>query len=247
MAEVSFPFENVDTSESQFGQWASAVAGSEGVNGVPGDTNLLVSGDDSGLQVRVAAGTAVVRGTFYQNTIQATVPIVSAGTQTRIDAIVLELDLGANSTLLRAVQGTPVVSNPVAPTLTQTAGLYQMLLAYVTIPNNTTSITAGMVSDRRTFMGQRVGVWTTATRPTTGLLPNITLGYNTTLGYHEVWNGTAWRIFSGNVWTTATRPSSPTVGLTGYNTTLLSLESWNGTAWVAAGGSDVSPFLLMGA
>jgi len=196
MAETSFPFENVDVSEAQFGQWASALAGSSGVIGVPGDGNLLVSGDNSGLQVRVAAGKAIVRGHFYENTLQTTVTIASAGTNTRIDAIVLELDLVANSITAKAVQGTAVSSNPVAPTLTQTeVGLFQLLLGYVTIPNNTTSITSGMVSDRRSFVGGRIGAWTTATRPANPVA-NLSIGFNATLGIHEIWNGTAWVSFA---------------------------------------------------
>lgn len=196
MAQTSYPFEDVDVSETQFGQWAGTIAGSAGVRGVPGDSNLLVSGDNSGLQVRVAAGQAIVRGHFYDNSIQETVAIVSAGSQTRIDAIVLELDLTLNRIILKAVQGTAVSSSPVAPTLTQTAnGVYQMLLGYVTIPNSTTSITAGMVSDRREFLGGRVGAWTTATRPASPVA-NLSLGFNASLGYHEVWNGTAWVAFA---------------------------------------------------
>lgn len=247
MAEVSFPFEDVDVSETQFGQWASTLAGTSGVKGVPGDSNLLVSADNSGMQVRVAAGQAIVRGHFYENTLQATVPITSAGANTRIDAIVLELDLALNQIVLKAIAGTAVSSSPVAPTLVQTqTGVFQMLLAYVTIPNSTSSITAGMVTDLRTFVGSRIGIWTSATRPTSPVA-QLTIGYNTTTGYHEVWNGSAWAIYGNPVWTTAGRPAVPALGQTGFNSTLLALETWNGTAWVAAGGSDYSPFLLMGA
>jgi hypothetical protein len=114
------------------------------------------------------------------------------GTNTRIDAIVLELDLATNGVTLKAVPGTAVPSSPVAPTLAQTTtGIYQLLLAYVTIPNNATSVTAGMVTDLRKFMGQRVGIWTTATRPSNPVA-NATVGYNTTLGFHEYWTGSAW-------------------------------------------------------
>jgi len=195
MAQVSFPFENVDVSETQFGQWASNFQ-DFGVKGAPGDSNLLVSGDDSGLQVRVAAGEAFVRGHYYQNTSQATVAVTSVGGNTRIDAIVLELDLTTNGVTLKAVPGTAVPSSPVAPTLTQTTtGIYQLLLAYVTIPNNATSVTAGMVTDLRTFMGKRIGIWTSATRPVNPTAQH-TIGFNTTLGIHEVWNGTAWVSFA---------------------------------------------------
>lgn len=190
MAQTSWPFENVDTSETQFSQFFRTLQDT-GVVGVPGGTNLLVSGDNSGLQVRVAAGQAVVRGFFYDSTAQETIAITAVGTNTRIDAIVLELDPTANSILLKAVAGTAVASSPVAPTLTQSStGVYQMLLGYVTIPNNATSITSGMVSDNRTFVGNRLGAWTTATRPATPFVSQT--GYNFTLGYHEFYTGSTW-------------------------------------------------------
>jgi hypothetical protein len=194
MAETSFPFENVDVSETQFSRWARNFQ-DYGVKGVPGDGNLLVSGDDSGLQVRVAAGQAFIRGHYYINTAQATVTILSSGTNTRIDAIVLELDPVANSVSLKAIRGDEVTSDPVAPELTQTdIGVYQMLLAYLTIPASTSSILSSMITDKRTFMGQRVGIWTTGTRPANPIT-NLTLGYNATIGYHEVWKGSEWAPF----------------------------------------------------
>lgn len=246
MAEASYPFEDVDVSETQFGRWARNFQ-ETGVKGVPGDTNLLVIGDNSGLQVRVNAGEAFVRGHYYENTLQATVTLTTSGTNTRIDAIVLELDVLANSIKLKAVQGTAVVSSPVAPTLTQTeGGVYQVLLAHVVIPNSATLISAGNVTDKRTFMSYRIGTWTTATRPSNPTTM-LTIGYNTTIGYHEVWNGTAWVILGEAAWTTAGRPASPATGQKGWNSTLQTLEIWTGTAWLAVGGSDVSPFLLMGA
>lgn len=194
MAETSFPFEGIDTSESQFGLWASTLAGASGVRGVPGDTNLLVSGDNSGMQVRVAAGSAIVRGHYYDNSVQATVAISAAPAAgyTRIDSVVLELDLSANSISLKVVAGTPATSGAVAPTMTQTeTGIFQLRLADVTVAAGTSSITAGMVSDLRSFVANKIGIWTTATRPANPVA-NATIGFNATLGIHEVWNGSAW-------------------------------------------------------
>lgn len=206
MAQSSWPFENVDTSETQYSLLFRQLQDS-GVIGLPTGSVLQVVGDNSGLQVRVSAGDAIVRGHYYSNSIQETVTLTSAGTNTRIDAIVLELDPSANSILLKAIPGTAVPSNPTAPTLTQTsAGVYQMPLGYVTLPPSTTSVTSGMVADARTYTSTRLGVWTTGTRPAT-----------------------------------------PFQGQTGFNFTLQSLESWTGSAWSSVGGSDVSPFLLMGA
>ena len=151
MAQTSWPFENIDTTETQFSKWARHIG--EGVNGGPDDTKLKPFGDDSGLQVRVAAGEAMVRGHYYLSTAQETLTLDTAGTDTRIDAVVLELDPASNRIILKIVQGEAVLSNPVAPTLTQTdAGVYQLLLGLVTIPNSASSILAADVTDRRTFL-----------------------------------------------------------------------------------------------
>lgn len=198
MAETSFPFENIDVTESQFSRWARNFQDT-GIKGVPGDTNLAVTADDTGLLVTVAAGQAFVRGHYYINSEDLEVTILSSGTNTRIDAIVLELDPVANRVAVRAVRGDEVTSSPVAPTLTQTdVGVYQMLLGYVVIPNDTTSITQAMILDRRPFMGQRVGIWTTETRPANPIA-NQTFGYNTSLGWHEVWNGSYWNTFQPEI------------------------------------------------
>jgi len=77
---------------------------------------------------------------------------------------------------LAVVAGTPA-SSPVAPTLTQTdAGVYQYELAQVLIPTSATSVST--ITDKRTFMGTRFGVWTTAGRPAAPVLGQA--GYNST-------------------------------------------------------------------
>ena len=151
MAQQSYPFENVDVTESQFSKWARHIG--EGVNGGPDTNNLRVSGDDSGLQVRVAAGEAMVRGHYYINTSQATLTLDTAGTDTRIDGIVVELDPAANTIVLKVIQGIAVTSDPVPPTPTQTdVNIYQILIGLVTIPADATSILAANVTDRRTYI-----------------------------------------------------------------------------------------------
>lgn len=151
MAQTSYPFENVDVTESQFSKWARHIG--EGVNGGPDDTKLKPFGDDSGLQVRVAAGEAMVRGHYYLSTSQETLTLDTAGLETRTDAIVAELDPAANQIILKVVQGLAVPANPVPPTLTQTdTGVYQLLLGLVTIRPEASTILASDVTDRRTFL-----------------------------------------------------------------------------------------------
>ena len=152
MAQTSWPFESIDTSETQFSQWARNIG--EGVKGSSGDTALKPFGDSTGLNVKVPLGQSLVRGHYYVSTATETLTITTPNaTNPRIDAVVLELDPTANSILLKVVAGTPAVS-PVAPTLTQTdAGIYQQLLGYVAVAALATIITAGNVTDARTFLG----------------------------------------------------------------------------------------------
>jgi hypothetical protein len=151
MAQQSYPFENIDVTETQFSKWARHIG--EGVNGGTDDNKLRVTGDDSGMQVRIAAGEAMVRGHYYINTSQKTLTLDTAGTNTRIDGIVVELDPAANTIILKVIQGTAVVANPVPPTPTQTdVGIYQLLIGLVTIPADATTIVSANVTDRRTFI-----------------------------------------------------------------------------------------------
>jgi hypothetical protein len=191
MAEQSFPFENVDTTEDEFSQWASNFQDT-GVQGSPTGTELKVTAEGSELIVNVALGQAFLRGHYYISTDTVALTVPGPGVDTRIDYVVIELDPAANTIVAKLVSGTAVSENPVAPTLTQSAtGVYQLPVALITIPNSTLAITNEMLTDVRVFMANRVGIWTTATRPA---VPTDyqTLGYNTTTGSHEVWNGTDW-------------------------------------------------------
>jgi hypothetical protein len=191
MAEQSFPFENIDTTESQFSEWATNFQ-ETGVQGSPTGTELGITVTGSDLNLTIAAGKAFIRGHYYINTSDLVLAVTSAGVNTRIDIVVVELDPEANTIVTKIVSGTAVASDPVAPTLTQSAtGIYQLPISTLTIPASTVAITSGMLVDTRTFMGNRIGIWTTATRPANPTAYQ-TLGYNTTIESHESWNGTGW-------------------------------------------------------
>ena len=193
MAQSSFPFENIDTNETQFSQMFRNFT--NGVNGSPAGTELKVTAG-TGLQTSVAIGQAMVRGHYYISTAAETLTHATANaTNPRIDAVVLTLDPSVNSIILAIVAGTPAGS-PVAPTLTQTdAGVYQYLLATVLIPAAATSVST--ITDKRGFMGQRFGLWTTAGRPTSPTVGQA--GFNSTTSLPEFWDGAAWQGFSAAV------------------------------------------------
>lgn len=188
MAQTSWPFENIDTSETQYSLLFSSLQGN-GVEGVPGDTQLKVTASGTGLTLNISTGLAIVRGFAYNN--DSTLAItLNAVTANRYDRIVLRLDPTANSIVAAVVQGTGATT-PVLPNLTQTTtGIYELELGYIYLASGTTTATNLMITDARLYLGEQVGKWTTTSRP---VAPQVGLtGYNTTLAALEVWSGSAW-------------------------------------------------------
>jgi hypothetical protein len=186
MAQSSFPFENIDTTETQYSQLFRTL--NNGVNGTPDGGELEVDAAGAGLAVDVAAGQAMVRGHFYISTDVETRALATAdSTDDRIDTIVLRLDPIANTILLAVKTGTPDPA-PVAPTLVQTdGGIFEQPLANVLVPAN--AGIPGTITDRREFMGTKLGTWTTAGRPVTN--GRVLFGFNTTLGIVEYYDPVA--------------------------------------------------------
>lgn len=150
MAQSSWPFENIDTSETQFSQWARNIG--EGVK--TGALNELeVFADSTGMQVKVRSGQAMVRGHYYQSTAQETLTVTAADlTNPRIDTVIIELDPSANSIVLKVIAGSPGVSPSPEPLVQTDAGVYQFKLAEVLIDAAATTIAAGKVTDSRTYL-----------------------------------------------------------------------------------------------
>jgi hypothetical protein len=184
MAESSFPWEDIDTSETQFSQMFRTVQ--NGVNGTTATDEVKVVAGFAGLTVDVEPGQAMVQGHFYINTEAKTLTLATAdGSNDRIDTIVLRLDDIANEIVAVAVTGTPALS-PVPPTLTQTEpyGVYEFPLANVLVP--AAAGTPGTITDRREFMGTRLGTWNTAGRPPITGRPLF--GFNTDTEQIEFYN-----------------------------------------------------------
>ena len=199
MAERSYPFVGGTTTDVEFSKFMNPLAG-YGVNWAAGEPDLKVTGDSSGLNVKLAIGQAFVRGVNYLNDAIKTITIAAGSSNPRIDAIVLRLVYGSTNTItVQVLQGTAAAS-PVAPSLTVSdTGTTEMLLAYVNVPANAATITAGNVTDMRKFIGS---FWTTAQRPTR---PG-SVGFNRTTGVMEgTLDGTNWKIiqFVGDSMTAA--------------------------------------------
>ena len=184
MAESSFPFEDIDTSETQFSQMFRTIQ--NGVNGTTATDELQVVVGFAGLTVDLKPGQAMVQGHFYINTDDKLITLLTADpVDPRIDTIVLRLDDVANEIIAIAKTGEPD-PNPVPPTLVQTEpyGVYEFPLADVRVDANAGTPTS--ITDRREFMGTRLGTWNTAGRPPITGRPLF--GFNTDTEQIEFYN-----------------------------------------------------------
>lgn len=196
MAWSGWPFDTIDTTETQY-SILFRILQITGVVGVPTGTTLKTFADSTGLTVKVPAGDVFIRGHYGRSTSQDTLTIVPGESQARIDAIVARLDPALNTITSAVVKGT-AGTTPVAPTLQKTdAGVYELLLATVAVGANASTITAANVVDKRTFVGQEVGVWSTANRATSN--PPAWFGFNTTTNKPEFWDGDSWESLTGNM------------------------------------------------
>ncbi|MBQ0949254.1 MULTISPECIES: tail fiber domain-containing protein [unclassified Streptomyces] len=206
MSISSYPFDGQDVSEGQYSYLFRELASHSGIADAVGGTGFNVYGDSSGMQVKVNAGFAIVRGHAVQSTATETVTIAAASAATRYDRVVLRLDPTANRITIAVVQGT---SGGGVPALTQTdTGIYELPLATVTVPIGAATISSGNVATEREFLGNSVGGWTTATRPKNPRTGR--LGLNTSTNQWEFWDGTAWTDLAPTItWSTIQgRPST---------------------------------------
>jgi len=190
MTQTSWPFENADTTETQYSYLFDRLK-SSGVAGFPSDTALQVTAPGGTMTVTTAAGFAIVRGFMYSSDAVVTNTISASSSNPRIDLIILRLDPTANTIVQAVLTGTPGTS-PSAPALTQTTtGIYEIEIGRVTVPALATSIASGNVKDTRNCLSHGVGIWTTDSRPTSPTLGR--LGWSTTNQVLEVWTGSAWK------------------------------------------------------
>ncbi|WDS52044.1 minor tail protein [Microbacterium phage Caron] len=180
MAFSSWPRVNEDTTDTQYAELFDSIIGT----GVRDEDSLLVSADSSGLNVKVSAGFAVVAGNAFLSTATETLDITpNSAAQARIDLVVLRRDFSAPAgQTVRLVVKEGVAGGTVAPS-EDVRGVYELVLARVTVAPNAATITSGAVTRVRPLLSTRVGIWTTDERPAArrGLL-----GLNTSTGAWEV-------------------------------------------------------------
>lgn len=152
MAETYFPFAAVPVYQAQWSSMLKSVIS----DGAALAADLLPFGDSTGMQVKVPAGSGWVQGFFYNNSATKVLAIgANSSGNPRIDLVVLSCDEVAGTITAIILAGTPAPS-PVAPALTQVVGgTWQISLASVAVANGAATITAGNVTDTRTFAAAR--------------------------------------------------------------------------------------------
>jgi hypothetical protein len=198
LAITAYPFDEQDTTEMQFSQLFRELQDS-GVADTVNGTGYAVSANASGMQVFVKPGFAILRGHAILSTDLETRIIDPADSVARTDRIILRLDPAQNSIILTVLRGTPGGG---LPGLTQTdTGVYELSLARVSVEPTVGSVASDKVSDERTFVGSRVGAWSTTTRP---VQPRAAkLGFNISTLSWEYWTGAQWSDLAPRVsWTT---------------------------------------------
>lgn len=160
MAEISYPFESLNTGTAEAPVYDRAITGENErtfnklryVNGVfmTPDTALQVTAA-GGMKTEVAIGGAHVEGSLYFNDAAMEFTHAAADAQyDRIDRIVLRFDtaMDVRGTHLYKLQGSPG-SAPQAPEITQQANYYELVLADVRIKKGATEITNADITDQR--------------------------------------------------------------------------------------------------
>ena len=127
---------------------------------------LEVTANGSNMTISVASGKAWFNNTWLLN--DAVYPIridTDAATVTRIDAIIIQIDITNRKNSIKVVRGTSTASTPSKPTLTNNETLHQYALAYVTIRKGATYILQTDIEDNRDTESCPYATGTTSIQP----------------------------------------------------------------------------------
>lgn len=145
-------------SADDFCSWLNQIVG----NGVfPSPSNQLQVVADSGMSIDVLTGEGWINGHKIVNTAAYPLTVAAADALlTRIDRVIFYVDYTDREMGIDIIKGT-AASSPTAPALTRTTTRYEMALADITIPKQTTEITQAMITDMRansTVCGWAAGI-----------------------------------------------------------------------------------------
>lgn len=152
-ATLYFPYDSGAGSNVTEDQWRKMAAWFRGNGVLLGYLNsLAVTGDSTGMQVKLATGACWINGAYGENSTSVqTLPVTAAhSTNPRIDLVVARNRYNSNLIEWDVIAGTPAGS-PVAPTPTIDSTMYEIPLAYIAVGAAVSTITAGNVTDIRKY------------------------------------------------------------------------------------------------
>lgn len=179
MAESSWPLPpNAVVSDTQYEQLLLGYTPSA-VMGSPGDTGIVTAPGSGTRIITIRLGKyALVRGhMWYSGTSDFNMASLAANSSgnPRIDLVVLRYTRSTGAVAAAVITGTPAAS-PSAPAPTQTlttSGVFEIPIAQVAVANGATTITAGNITSRETYLSRTPLIGSAA--PTTAT-PGVYLG-----------------------------------------------------------------------
>lgn len=142
-------FDRAINSEIYRGFWSNLVK-----TGIQSDTEgtheYLKVEAANGMYVTVNPGFAMIEGLMFRETELRTLSIQASDDQDRIDTVILRSDTSSavRNCDLYVLKGTPA-SSPVRPALTRGTSIYEIGLADIFIPANSSQISTDRITDTR--------------------------------------------------------------------------------------------------
>ncbi len=148
-----YPYDAGSGANVSEAQWRTFMGGTNSNGVISGYLNgLAVTGDSTGMQVKLATGGCWINGAYGENTsgVQTLSIDASHATLNRYDLIVARNNYTTNVIEWDVIKGTPGAS-PTVPSATVDTTKYEIALAYVYIAATVTTITAANVTDQRQY------------------------------------------------------------------------------------------------
>lgn len=139
MAESSYFFDGQSIYQTEWFKTIGNVLNDGIICGV--DNDLFAYADASGMQVKVKSGACHIKGVYYFNDAEITLPIdsvVNSG-NSRYDRIVIEVDRTNKATACKIVKGTEGVT-PSPPSITRTSTIQQINIGLVLVEYGVSNI-----------------------------------------------------------------------------------------------------------
>ena len=121
---------------------------SQGVFENVGDRLKVTAG--TGMSVNVGTGRAIVQAKWVKNDASLNLEITAADVQkNRIDAIAIRFDATSRTVSIVVKEGTATTGTASPPARATGADVYELFLAYVSVPKATSAITQAQITDLR--------------------------------------------------------------------------------------------------